>query len=444
MCLFSLSRGRSKQAPVAELVDARDLKSLDLTVVPVRVRPGAPVWFCRLRPAKKSEKRFSRIRIFAVVLFSVTPFNLLSAGSIGDAEFVPFLTGSDWAVSKVGDPTGLAPEPLVERFELRTGDCISKPPYDDCRSGVERAELAQKVATPGPSSQVYWYRWKVFFPEDFVSTYPARNRHGQFIDQATGESGWVFEIGSTGALWIGSRFDEESRFFSLASERDLRGRWHDLVVEAIWSDSDGKLNVWINDEQRAMYRGPTCTRCRVFLSYGISRVGVDKFKERYPQKSLPNQMVYYLPVEIRSEDPGWIVRPPPVPETEVDAGPDEVAEKDEIDGVEKGVSEEESSSSTVFEGSEEGEEVVVEQTDSESVSTLEEVTILPEPEPEPVPQSEAEAQAPESDTISGGSEEVLELEQEDTESDIDADSTDDGAPQQIVIPSDDYDTDRRR
>ena len=30
-------------APVAKLVDARDLKSLDLTVVPVRPRPGAPL-----------------------------------------------------------------------------------------------------------------------------------------------------------------------------------------------------------------------------------------------------------------------------------------------------------------------------------------------------------------------------------------------------------------
>src|SRR5690554_7925484 len=30
-------------APVVELVDTRDLKSLDLTVVPVRFRPGAPL-----------------------------------------------------------------------------------------------------------------------------------------------------------------------------------------------------------------------------------------------------------------------------------------------------------------------------------------------------------------------------------------------------------------
>jgi len=379
----------------------------------------------------------------------VAPFNLLSAGSSGQAEFVPFLTGSDWAVSEVADPTGLAPEPLVERFELRAGDCISKPPYDDCSSGVERAELAQKVASPGPSLQEYWYRWKVFFPEEFVSTYPARNRHGQFIDQATGEPGWVFEIGSTGALWIGSRFDEESRFFSLATERDLLGRWHDVVVEAVWSDYDGRLNVWINDEQRAKYRGPTCTRCRVFLSYGIARVGVDNFKERYPGKSLPTQVVYYLPAEIRSENPGWIVAAPPVPETEVNAAANEAIETDEMDEIEESASEGETSPSKVIEVS--GEEEVVEQTDSESGSTLEEVTILPEPEPEPEPEKEASeapevsnTDSPESDTVSGSSEEVLEIEEEDTQAGNDLDSSDDEISDQVVIPSDVDDIDRRR
>ena len=396
---------------------------------------------------KNSEKRLIRLRFFAVVLFSVAPFNLLSAGSSGQAEFVPFLTGSDWAVSEVADPTGLAPEPLVERFELRAGDCISKPPYDDCSSGVERAELAQKVASPGPSLQEYWYRWKVFFPEEFVSTYPARNRHGQFIDQATGESGWVFEIGSTGALWIGSRFDEESRFFSLATERDLLGRWHDVVVEAVWSDYDGRLNVWINDEQRAKYRGPTCTRCRVFLSYGIARVGVDNFKERYPEKSLPTQVVYYLPAEIRSENPGWIVTPP-VPGAEDDAVPDAATETDEIDEIEKSASEGETSTSTVIEVSEEGEEAVLAQTGTESGSTLQEVTILPEPEPEPEKEaSEApevsNTDSPESDTVSGSSEEVLEIEKEDTQGDNDLDSSDETSDQ-VVIPSDVDDIDRRR
>jgi len=288
---------------------------------------------------------------------------------------------------------------------------------------------------------VYWYRWKVFFPEDFVSTYPARNCHGQFVDQTTGESGWVFEIGSTGALWIGSRFDEESRFFSLANERGLRGRWHDVVVEAVWSDSDGKLNVWINDEQRAKYRGPTCTHCSVFLSYGIARVGVDKFKERYPDKSLPIQVVYYLPAQIRSENPGWIVTPPPVPDTEVDAVPNEATQTDEI---QKSGSEGETSPSTVIEVSEEGEEAVVEQAPPESGEALEEVTILPEPEEAPEAPEVPNTDSLGSDTVSGSTEEVLEIEQEDTQADNDLDSSDDETSDQFATPPDVDDIDRRR
>ena len=240
--------------------------------------------------------------------------------------FTRFLTDKMWAVTEVGDPTGLAPDPIVQRFELRPGDCLSEPPFNDCENSVERAELAQDINPPSSSSDVYWYRWEVFFPEDFKGSYPARNRHGQFIDKATGSAAWVFEIGSTGALWFGSRFDEESRFFSLINERELRGQWHEIIVEGVWNNPDGRINVWVNGEQRARYRGVTCGRCKIFLSYGISRVGVSEFKKRHPEKALPVQVVYYLPVRIQRDDPGWIVAPPPKPAKEDEEIPESTVE----------------------------------------------------------------------------------------------------------------------
>ena len=117
-----------------------------------------------------------------------------SAHASNDKErgFVPFLTDAEWSVTQSEDPTGLAPAPMIQRFELRPGDCLSEPPFNDCEAGVERAELAEDVSAPNASSQAYWYRWKVFFPEDFEGTYPARNRHGQFNDQATG--GWAVAL----------------------------------------------------------------------------------------------------------------------------------------------------------------------------------------------------------------------------------------------------------
>lgn len=238
--------------------------------------------------------------------------------------FVPFFTAAEWALKEVNDPTGLAPVAVVQRFEARPGQCISSPPFHDCERGVERAELGQAIVRRG-SGDSHWYRWQVFFPQDFVTAYPVRNRHGQFVDHGTGESAWAFEIGSTGALWIGSQFDDESRYFSVINERDLRGEWHDVIVEGVWSRDKGKLNVWVNGQKRVGYKGATCDRCRIALTYGIARHGVGKFKEQYPQKTLPVQTMYYVVAEAYSEDPGWIVAPPlVVPEPEKATPEDEV------------------------------------------------------------------------------------------------------------------------
>ena len=255
-------------------------------------------------------------RIIGIGLAFVAVFT--HAADDQQGGFTRFLTDKEWAVTEVEDPTGLASDPIVQRFELRPGDCLSEPPYNDCENSVERAELAQNINPPSSSSDAYWYRWRVFFPEDFEGSYPARNRHGQFIDKGTGGAAWVFEIGSTGALWFGSRFDDESRFFSLISERELRGQWHEIIVEGLWNNSNGRINVWVNGEQRVRYRGVTCGRCKIFLSYGISRIGVNEFKKRHPDKALPAQVVYYLPAGIQADDPGWIVAPPPEPADEVE------------------------------------------------------------------------------------------------------------------------------
>jgi len=327
--------------------------------------------------------------------------------------FAPFLTDAEWSVTQSEDPTGLAPAPMVQRFELRPGDCLSEPPFNDCETGVERAELAQDVSIPNASSQAYWYRWKVFFPEDFEGTYPARNRHGQFNDQGTGTAAWVFELGSTGALWLGSRFDDESRFFSLINERDLRGQWHDIVVEAVWSNTEGKVNVWLNDERRVRYRGVTCKRCRIFLSYGISRVGVDEFKKRHPERELPTQVVYYLPAEVQTDDPGWIVPPPSPPEPAEEADVDlEATPEDagETADAEEGTVDAGSTSVTATEIPDEVEESSDGAAEPNSEDTAEEVTIEPEPEPEEAeevtdaPQVATESQDADGATASSGQE----------------------------------------
>ncbi|HAF74672.1 MAG TPA: hypothetical protein DCG21_05485 [Gammaproteobacteria bacterium] len=303
------------------------------------------------------------------------------ASGTGESTFAPFFTEADWAVTEVNDPTGLAPVGVVQRFEVRPGQCISKPPFHDCERGVERAELGQAMV-PAASPDAHWYRWQVFFPRDYETTYPARNRHGQFVDHGTGDSAWAFEIGSTGALWVGSQFDDESRYFSVINDRNLRGEWHDVMVEAVWSREKGRLNVWVNGQERVRYRGATCDRCRIALTYGIARHGVSKFKERYPEKTLPVQITYYLAAEAYPEDPGWIVTPPPPEPEEVtddNKADQETAPEPESDESES-VEEEGGHQEASMEGS-----MVSEQPEDDSSGTipaqeddaLDEVTIAP-------------------------------------------------------------------
>ena len=368
-----------------------------------------------------------RVILGLLVAFGIGAHTSGSAGAV----FVPFFTGADWAVTEVEDPTGLAPVAVVQRFEVRPGQCISTPPFHDCERGVERAELGQAIVPRG-SGNTHWYRWQVFFPNDFVTAYPVRNRHGQFVDYGTGESAWAFEIGSTGALWVGSQFDDESRYFSVINERDLRGEWHDVIVEAVWSRDKGRLNVWVNGQRRVRYQGATCDRCRIALTYGIARHGVSKFKERYPQKTLPAQAMYYLPAEAYAEDPGWIVAPPPVESEPEDAAPENEAIAEAVTESKNGEEGKDGQKEPADEGSTVAQPIEVDSSGSvpdQKEEASDEVTIVPDSEsdaasvtvPETIESSEAASSEPPIQTIEAGAEtesvnEIVEVEGEEQNS----------------------------
>ena len=246
-------------------------------------------------------------KLILLVLFG----SLLNVAMADSGIFSRFLTAPEWAVSTTEDPTGLASQPFIQRFELRAGECQTKPPYNDCKSGIERAELAQ---TPSNSSQTgpQWYRWQFYIPEEFESSYPAKNRFGQFIDSRTQKAAWVLELGRTGVLWLGRLIASDSEYYSLLTKQQLLGEWQEAIVQATWAKTEGVFNMWINGEQIVRYQGQTCDKCDIFFSYGIARIGVEKFAKRYPEKSLPDQIVFYSPVEYSLGDPGWIPRSDPV------------------------------------------------------------------------------------------------------------------------------------
>ena len=295
---------RPNDARVAKLVDARDLKSLGLAAVPVRVRPRAPDLSVIALQAtfRTCRSAFSPWIAWAVlwVVGSQTTF------AQSQPIFEPFLSDREWAISTVDDPTGLAPTPLVQKFQLRSGDCSAKPPYDDCKANTERASLAEPISPQSRSGANQWLRWQMYVPEDFESTYPAKNRLGEFNDHRGQETPWVLEIGSTGVLWLGRRLDDDEEYFSLVDAELLKGEWIEVVLQVRWSRKAGEFKLWVNGDSRVEFRGPTCTRCDMFFSYGLSRVEIDKFRKRYPAKPLPTQTIFFTPVETASTDPGWI------------------------------------------------------------------------------------------------------------------------------------------
>lgn len=278
-------------------------------------------------------------------VLSVALLAIGAGGSVqADATFLPFLSDPSWAISTVEDPSGLAPTPTVQKFELRVGDCSARPPYDDCKDGVERAALSESIPTQSRSGSGQWLRFQVYLPEDFESTYPAKNRLAEFVDHRTQDVPWVLEIGSTGVLWLGRRIDGDEEYFSLVEAGALRGEWLEVVVNVQWSAKAGAFNLWMNGEQRVAFAGPTCDKCSMFFAYGISRVGIAQFRKRFPAKPLPTQTVYFTPVEIAVSDPGWIVP----------AAPTEAAQEEHSDALEDTVADP-AASETESEAPKEGE-----------------------------------------------------------------------------------------
>ena len=263
-----------------------------------------------------SSRKTLRAHILCAIVTLTLSLSVESHSSEGSG-FIRFAGDSEWGHSVVADPTGLAPAEMVERFELRTGDCTSVPPYNDCSLGAERAERAQARRPNESVSGSEWYRWNIFFPEDFVNTYPAKTRHGQFVDHGSQDSAWALEIGSTGVLWLGAQFVEESLYFSLIDENELRGKWHQIIVHAVWSSNEGEIDVWTNGQKKVSYKGPTCIRCRIFFSYGVHRINVSNFQKKFPGSALPVQVVFYTRPESAWVEPHWItLQPGTEPETE--------------------------------------------------------------------------------------------------------------------------------
>ena len=225
------------------------------------------------------------------------------------------LNSTAWGYTQAEDPSEYGSGGLVERFELRMGDCDKNEHVDDCKSNQERIELIELDRPADPLNGEVWYRWKMYFPEGYRNIYPAKTHHIRFVERGD-KIVWSFEIGSTGVFWLGNYVSDEHTYYPLIDEDELLSQWHELSVHAKWGPDSGFFKVWVNNVKKVNFVGTTCRRCRLRVGYGIIRSGLDQYYKFYPGNDLPTQVIYYLGLERSASGidyPGYI--PPQTTDT---------------------------------------------------------------------------------------------------------------------------------
>lgn len=230
--------------------------------------------------------------------------NSLNHGSL--SEFTRSNSTTKHGYQIVKDPTESAPTEMVERFEVRSGDCsgldCSSESSGGTRSGSrERSEIA---TDKNYQNSEYWYGWSIFVPKDHINIWPVNLTLGQFynidgsIDSATCSSFMFQNSAGLGALRGGLTIDRQYRcttqeYVNILTDEELIGRWNKIEVHAKWSSSDdGIFEVYANEKLKYSFKGRTTEGSGVFLKYGIYRSWIKRYLG-----PVPTQIVYYSNVK---------------------------------------------------------------------------------------------------------------------------------------------------
>lgn len=217
----------------------------------------------------------------------------LEHGTFG--PFMRSLNNTPHGYAVVPDPTGNASAPLVERFEVRPGDCGAHPGWDDCATDRERSELSERYKTTGPG-QEWWYGWSLYIPADFVGVFPTKVTLGQF-HQAKSHVIWRFQLAEGGYTLKDHVYGRDRRTHPVIPEAELRGRWHRVEVHARWSrGADGFLRIWVNGSQKVDHAGQTMTAEAIYFKYGLYRSALSRYKTAKGVDVVPAQTVLYANV----------------------------------------------------------------------------------------------------------------------------------------------------
>jgi len=203
------------------------------------------------------------------------------------------LNTKNYGYQRVKDPTGSSPFPIVERFEVRPGDCESDGYWSDCATDRERSELSEYVHRSG-IGQTWWYQWYLYVPLGYPNIYPTKTALGQF-HQVNGTPVFMFQ-NHKGGLYLDDQ--QRERYYKLIDKDDFRGRWHKFTLNVHWTkNGDGFFKVWVNDELKAEINRSTMNKDYTYLKYGIYRSYISRYKNAAGVKDVPGQIVYYAGVK---------------------------------------------------------------------------------------------------------------------------------------------------
>ena len=163
------------------------------------------------------------------------------------------------------------------RFEVRDGDCGKDDDGEgsDCKGDRERHELSGGESKM--SSGEYWFSWSLYFPEEHQNLWPLSNNYGQF-HQKKGPPVFMFKELRGGYSVVRTIGDVDYDERRLISNDDIKGKWHDILINAKWSKKDdGFFKVWVNDKLKYDYKGPTKTLSYVYEKIGVYSTGITRY-----------------------------------------------------------------------------------------------------------------------------------------------------------------------
>jgi hypothetical protein len=215
----------------------------------------------------------------------------LDRGAFG--SFARSLNNQPYGYQVVADPTGSAPTPWVERFEVRGGDCARDQAWSDCDNDRERSELS------GPKNNhagtEAWYGWSLYLPLDYPDIAPTKVALGQF-HQKDGPPAFMFQ-NLAGGLFIDRNFGHTTHMVKLLDDAHLRGRWNNIEVHAKWHETDGFFIVYVNGQERWSFQGTTMDAGPVYFKYGVYRSFLSRYKKHQGTSEVPRQIAYFANVK---------------------------------------------------------------------------------------------------------------------------------------------------